>query len=84
MFEQLHAVYDFVRENLEIGDLPFNLILPTGHKIDESENDKTLVDMRLVPAAILMFEWNPEYADAINAASNTILKPEVMMLLQSV
>lgn len=84
VFEQLNAVFEFVRENLENSGLPFVLSMPTGHKLEEADGEKTLVDLRLVPATILMFEWDPEYADAINAASNTILKPDIMMLLQSI
>lgn len=73
-----------MRENLENSGLPFVLSMPTGHKLEEADGEKTLVDLRLVPATILMFEWDPEYADAINAASTTILKPDVMMSLQSI
>lgn len=84
VFEQVNAIFEFVRDNLDQSGLPFHLMLPTGHKLEEVDGDKTLVDLRLVPATILLFEWDPDYADAINAATNTILKPEVMMLLQSV
>lgn len=82
VFEQLNAIFEFVRENLDQSGLPFTLSLPTGHRLEESDGEKTLVDLRLVPATILTFEWDPEYAEAITAASTTILKPDVMLLLQ--
>ncbi|GLV40501.1 GDI interacting protein 3 [Carabus blaptoides fortunei] len=83
VFEPVNAIFEFVRENLDQSGLPFNLWLPTGQKLEEADGEKTLIDMRLVPATILTFEWDPEYADAINAASTTILKPDIMMLVQS-
>lgn len=80
----MNAIFDFIRDNLDNSGLPFTLHLPTGSRLtEEAEGDKTLVDIRLVPATILTFEWDPEYADAINKASTTILKTELMMLLQS-
>lgn len=83
VFEPVNAILEFVRENLDQSGLPFTLAMPTGHKLEESDGEKTMVDLRLVPATILTFEWDPEFADAINAASTTILKPDVMMLVQS-
>lgn len=83
VFEPVNAILEFVRENLDQSGLPFTLAMPTGHKLEESDGEKTMVDLRLVPASILTFEWDPEFADAINAASTTILKPDVMMMVQS-
>lgn len=43
------------------------------------------MDLRLVPATILSFQWDPEVAEDVAAGSQntTFLKPEVMMLMQS-
>lgn len=42
------------------------------------------MDLRLVPATILTFQWDPMVAEDIAAGShNTFLKPEIMMLMQS-
>lgn len=42
------------------------------------------MDLRLVPATILSFQWDPMVAEDVAAGTqNTFLKPEVMMLMQS-
>lgn len=59
------------------------LSTPTGQKFDDKDYDAALVDLRLVPATILIFQWDPEFAEEIKASgSSTYLKPEVMMLMQ--
>lgn len=83
MYEKYSEVLEFVQENLENPGLPFDLTSPTGHKFEEEEKDKTLMDLRLVPATILLFQWDSSIAEDIATGSNnTYLKPEVMMLMQ--
>ncbi|CAG9766427.1 unnamed protein product [Ceutorhynchus assimilis] len=83
VYEKLAEVLDFVRDHLEHEGLPFILSSPTGLKLEEKDFDSTLADLRLVPATILIFQWDPAFDEEIKASgSNTFLKPEVMMLMQ--
>lgn len=83
VYEKFSEVLDFVQENLEHSGLPFLLTSPTGHKFEESDNESSLAQLRLVPATILTFQWDPSVADEFARAGNTsYLKPEVMMLMQ--
>ncbi|CAH0598301.1 unnamed protein product [Chrysodeixis includens] len=86
VYERYNEVHEFVRENLE-HDLPFVLNMPTGHKlIPEEDANKTLIDLRLVPAIILTFAWHSSVAEQIHNSPNkdVYLKPEVMVLVQEV
>ncbi|KAJ2944929.1 hypothetical protein O0L34_g1824 [Tuta absoluta] len=87
VYERYTEVHEFVKENLEHSELPFILNHPTGHKlnIDEDAN-KTLIDLRLVPATVLNFAWHPSVIEQINSSPNrdVYLKPEVMVLVQDI
>lgn len=84
MYEKFSEVFDFVKENLEHDGLPFILNSPTGLKYEESDKESSLMDLRLVPATILIFQWDPSVEEDLKAAGNiTYLKPEVMLLVQS-
>ncbi|KAJ8708352.1 hypothetical protein PYW07_010477 [Mythimna separata] len=86
VYERYNEIHEFVRENLE-HDLPFVLNTPTGHKlIPEEDANKTLIDLRLVPATILTFAWHSSVAEQIHNSPNkdVFLKPEVMVLVQEV
>ncbi|XP_052758055.1 UBX domain-containing protein 6 [Galleria mellonella] len=87
VYERYNEIYEFVQENLEHSGLPFVLNTPTGHKlsIDEDAN-KTLIDLRLVPATVLTFAWHHSVVDEIqkSPSSNVYLKPEIMVLVQEV
>lgn len=42
------------------------------------------MDLRLVPATILIFQWDPIVEEDLKAVDNlTFLRPEVMLLAQS-
>lgn len=85
MYERYNEIHDFVAENLEHCDLPFILNTPTGHKlIPDEDANKTLIDLRLVPATVLTFAWHPSVIEEINNSPNrdVYLKPEVMLLVQ--
>lgn len=82
MYEKFSEVVQFVQDNLESAGLPFILTAPTGHKFEDQDNESTLLDLRLVPATILTFQWDPLVAEDVARVSNTYLKPEVMMLVQ--
>lgn len=46
-----------------------------------TEGDQSLVELRLVPAIVFNFEWDPDVQDP-NLDDNVYLKPETLMLLQ--
>lgn len=74
---------DFVQSNLE-HELPFILTAPTGHKFEAGDQDQTLVQLKLVPASILNFQFDGNIVENIQSIENlTYLKPEVMMTVQS-
>lgn len=83
MYEKFSEVLNFVQENLEHAGLPFVLSLPTGHKLEESDRDSTLAQLKLVPATILTFQWDASIGDELTTASS-YLKPEIMMLMQTI
>ncbi|XP_066262322.1 UBX domain-containing protein 6 [Euwallacea similis] len=83
VYEKLTEVLDFVRDNLEHDGLPFILTTPTGQKFEEKDFESTLAELRLVPATILIFQWDPAFNEEIKASGNTTyLKPEIMILMQ--
>ncbi|CAK1589729.1 unnamed protein product [Parnassius mnemosyne] len=87
VYERYNEIHEFVQENLEHSGLPFVLNTPTGHKlIPEEDGNKTLIDLRLVPATVLTFAWHPSVAEEINNSPNkdVYLKPEVMVLVQEI
>ncbi|XP_037967264.2 UBX domain-containing protein 6 [Plutella xylostella] len=85
VYERYNDIHDFVEQNLENSGLPFVLNTPTGHKlIPEEDGNKTLIDLRLVPATILTFAWHSSVAEEISRSPNkdVYLKPEVMILVK--
>ncbi|XP_045762191.1 UBX domain-containing protein 6 [Maniola jurtina] len=87
VYERYQDIHDFVQENLEHSGLPFILNTPTGHKlIEEEDANKTLIDLRLVPATVLTFAWHNSIIEDINQSPNkdVYLKPEVMVLVQEI
>ncbi|XP_044746500.1 UBX domain-containing protein 6 [Coccinella septempunctata] len=83
VYEKFSEVVDFVQSNLE-HELPFVLTAPTGHKFEPTDYDQTLVQLKLVPASILNFQFDGEIVENIASVENlTYLKPEVMMTVQS-
>lgn len=84
VYEKFSEVLDFVTDNLEHEGLPFVLSAPTGHKMEDADKESTLLDLRLVPATILLFHWDASVEEDLKAAGNVAyLKPEVMLLVQS-
>lgn len=87
VYERYTEIHDFVQENLEHSGLPFILNTPTGQKLNiEDDGNKTLIDLRLVPASVLTFAWHSSVAQQIQNSPNkdVYLKPEVMVLVQEV
>lgn len=84
MYEKLEAVNRFLRENLLNEGLPFILTTPTGHHLSDEDADKTLADLRLVPATILTFSWDSPVEEEVGSGQQPMyLKPEIMLLVQS-
>ena len=90
VYEKFSALLEYVTNSLEY-PLPFVLFLAGKGQIDtvESEN-KTLLDMGLIPSAILTFNWHPDVAEEVesqlsNAQSCTNEKPAYLKhdLIQS-
>ncbi|XP_049817457.1 UBX domain-containing protein 6-like isoform X2 [Aethina tumida] len=83
VYEKFSEVLEFVRENLDM-DAPFELSTATGQKFGNEEAESSLVDLRLVPATILIFKWDKSIEEDIAlSGNNTFLKPEIMILMQS-
>lgn len=80
VYEKFGAVLEFIQENLE-HQLPFVVTSPTGHKFEEGDQESTLFALKLVPATILIFEWDPSIGEDIHNI-NSYLKPEIMMLVR--
>nr|CAI5866291.1 unnamed protein product [Callosobruchus analis] len=74
----------------EIRKYKFCLIrirFPDGLYLQDSERDSSLADLRLVPATILNFQWDPAIVEDIKAATGgnvPYLKPEIMVLMQPI
>ncbi|KRT85108.1 hypothetical protein AMK59_1532, partial [Oryctes borbonicus] len=58
VYQKFSDVIAFIQENLE-HNCPFVLSSPTGHKFEETDNENTLMQLRLVPATIITFQWDP-------------------------
>ncbi|KAB0803862.1 hypothetical protein PPYR_00832 [Photinus pyralis] len=80
VYEKFSAVVEFVQEHLN-ESAPFILYSTTGHKLEETDYDSTLLALKLVPATVLIFGWDTDSADETNQY-NTYLKPETMILAQ--
>ncbi|KAK4883731.1 hypothetical protein RN001_000002 [Aquatica leii] len=80
VYEKFGAVLEFIQENLE-HQIPFVVTSPTGHKFEEGDQESTLFALKLVPATILIFEWDPSIGEDIHNI-NSYLKPEIMMLVR--
>lgn len=84
VYEKVSEVNQFVQDNLTTDSIPFVLTTPSGHRLTDTDVDKSLLDLRLVPATILMFQWEPIIAEqAGQLTKDTYLKEMVMMLMEA-
>lgn len=84
-WERVAALYQFVRDWLENGWQPFELLAPGGQKLKEDE-DVALNECNLAPAALLTFSWDAAVQADIAAAggqSSSVLNPELLANIQS-
>lgn len=81
VYERIESIFEFLRENLVSDELPFVLLTPLGHHLREEDYEKTLVDVRLVPASILNFSWDTEILSS--KGPSEYLKADTLCLIQS-
>ncbi|KAM9460830.1 UBX domain-containing protein 6 [Clarias gariepinus] len=84
-WEKVAVLYQFVRDSLENGWQPFELMAPGNQKLKEDE-DMAINECNLAPAALLTFSWDAAVQADIAAAggqSNSVLKPELLKNLQT-
>lgn len=76
MYEKLYAVREFVSEHLADSGMEFDLhFSPGGNKL--TEDDKTLFELKLVPAVVLNFQVGDESC----FAGSSFLNSECMAML---
>ncbi|XP_034189041.1 GDI interacting protein 3 [Osmia lignaria lignaria] len=78
--EKFQNVVNFVSENLIKAERPFSLKKLAGPTFNQDSFDKTLLELELFPAALLVFFWQ-HTADTESAG---YLKEELLGLIQSV
>lgn len=78
VYEKLSDIFNFVQEHTVTPECEFVLTTATGLRLTEADLCKTLLELHLVPASILLFVWSGD-----SAPSDSFLKPEVMIQIQS-
>lgn len=79
-WEKVAALYQFVRDSLENGWQPFELMAPAGQKLKDDES-MALNECNLAPAALLTFSWDAAVQADIAAAGGktaVLLKPALL------
>ncbi|KAG1939691.1 UBX domain-containing protein 6 isoform X1 [Pimephales promelas] len=66
-WEKVTALYQFVRDSLENGWQPFELVAPGGQKLKDDDT-LALNECNLAPAALLIFSWDAAVLSDIAAA----------------
>ncbi|XP_012529761.1 UBX domain-containing protein 6 [Monomorium pharaonis] len=79
--EKFQNVIEFIAENLIDDKVPFLLVTPDGIKLVEECHGKTLLELRLIPTAILEFTWNVTDKQSM---PNRYLKEDVLAYIQAV
>ncbi|XP_014469117.1 PREDICTED: UBX domain-containing protein 6-like [Dinoponera quadriceps] len=82
--EKFQNVLEFVTENLAYYKVPFSLMTPDGIKLMEECLDKTLLELRLIPTAILEFSWNTSSGSSCSGTPTEYLKEEILSYIQSI
>ncbi|XP_033746804.1 UBX domain-containing protein 6-like [Pecten maximus] len=82
--EKVSSLFSFVRENLAIDWIPFQL-LSVGQKLEEAD---TFAEAGLVPAVVVTLTWDQALMADLKAqqgagAEGAILKPEIMSLIET-
>lgn len=72
VYEKFCTIVEFVTEALEY-PLPFVLFDAGKGLIDnEQSNQKTLLDLGLIPSAILTFNWHPDVAEGVESSLSNL------------
>lgn len=79
--EKFKNVIEFVDENLVDDKMSFLLITPDGIKLVEECHEKTLLELRLIPTAILEFSWDLSVRENMPKG---YLKEDVLCYIQAV
>lgn len=79
--EKFQNVIEYISENLINHEVSFSLVTPDGIKLMENCHDKTLLELRLIPTAILEFSWNS--VDKRDLPTG-YLKEEILSYIQTV
>ncbi|KAM4708335.1 UBX domain-containing protein 6 isoform 2-T3 [Discoglossus pictus] len=78
--ERVSALFTFVREQLQNDWLPYELLAPGGHKVEDEQ--AAFNECGLVPSALLTFCWDPAVMADVKAAggqgTESVLKPELV------
>lgn len=77
VYEHLVDVFEFVQEYI-VSNEEFILSTATGQRMTDADMSKSLVELHLVPASILLFNWVVD-----SPVQQAYLKPEVMLQLQA-
>ncbi|XP_058804958.1 UBX domain-containing protein 6 [Phymastichus coffea] len=80
VLETFQAVIDFVKEHLYMDEFPFYFITATREKLTETDFEKSLEALNLVPAVVLSFFWD---SDPNFETPSQSLKDDTLSLLQS-
>ncbi|XP_018099022.1 UBX domain-containing protein 6 isoform X2 [Xenopus laevis] len=82
--ERVSDLFDFVREQLQNDWLPYELLAPGGHKVEDEQS--TLIECGLVPSALLTFRWDAAVLADVEAGggqnSVSVIKPELLLKVE--
>ncbi|XP_058832809.1 UBX domain-containing protein 6 [Topomyia yanbarensis] len=78
VYEKLFQVFEFVQSCLMHEAAEFALVLPTGQRFTDTDMEKSLFDLRLVPNIVLNFSYENESREL-----SDLLKEDLMLLIQS-
>lgn len=80
--ESFQNVVNFVSENLINNERPFSLKKLPRTIFSEDSFDKTLLELELFPAVILMFSWKSKSEETNDNESVGYLKEELLSIIQ--
>lgn len=79
VYEKLSEVLEFVQSCLMHEASEFTLILPTGQRFADTDFEKSLYDLKLVPTIVFNFSYEND-----SAQLSDYLKEELMLLIQTI
>lgn len=80
--ESFQNVVNFVSENLINNERPFSLKKLPQTTFSEDSFDKTLLELELFPAVILMFSWKSKSEETSHNESVGYLKEQLLSIIQ--